>query len=209
MPRQKLIITHEFPYHITARTNNQERFFLPLDYCWRIFCKCLTQASLRFHFQIHAFVLMNNHYHLIATSSQEAPVPKVMEWFQKSVNRRIHFRCGRINHLFGGPYRGSLITSESYYAHALKYVYRNPVTAGITANVQTYRYSSLQDDTAVPLVTPITGIAASVPTKRSDLLSFLNESYLDGEKALIDRCIKKSVFKFPSRLPKSAPLRRY
>jgi putative transposase len=206
MARKKLRITHELPYHITARSNNRESFYLPPNDCWRIFCDRLQSASLRFHFQIHAFVLMANHYHLLGTTSEEFPLPKVMEWLQRSVNRKINDWAGRINHVFGGPYRASLITSEMYYAQALKYIYRNPVTAGVTAKVEHYRFSSLNDP-SIPLATPITGIAAGVPKRWVKLLDFLNEGYIEGEKELIDKCIRKSTFEFPRRLPNNLVLR--
>lgn len=201
MPRKALTITHELPYHITARSNNREWFYLPIQDCWDIFLLHLTTVAIRYHFQIHAFVLMNNHYHMIATTSEPYSLPKVMEWFQRSVNRTINDKSGRINHLFGGPYKASLIRDEQSYYHALRYVYRNPVTAKITKKVEDYSYSSLVD-TRVPLTFPITGIASYIPKESCVLYEYLNKGYGKDEKELLDKAIKKTEFRLPSRIPK-------
>lgn len=205
MPRKKLPITHELPYHVTARSNNREWFYLPIDECWPIFLSLLGQASARFNFQIHAFVLMNNHYHMVGTASQTHSLSKVMEWFQRSVNRTINDR-GRINHLFGGPFKGSLIETEAYYFEVIRYVYRNPVTAKLTKKVEHYPYSSLTD-LRVPLTTPITGVAALIPKRSEEMLSYLNTDYRAGEKEILDKSIRKAIFRLPSRRPKRLKFR--
>jgi putative transposase len=52
MPRKKLIYTDQFPYHVTARSNNKEWFYLPISEVWNIFTSKLCEASLKFKFQI-------------------------------------------------------------------------------------------------------------------------------------------------------------
>lgn len=176
MPRKQLIITDQFPYHVVARSNNKEWFYIPIAECWRVFEFLLVEVSLRFHFQTHAFVLINNHYHLIGTASEAFPIPKVMEWFQRSANRLINDRAGRINHVFGGPYKGSLITSENYFYHALRYVYQNPVRAGLVDRAESYSFSSL-NSAKIPLVWPITGIECLIPKEQPEFLEYLNQRY--------------------------------
>lgn len=200
MPRKKVILTHEFPYHITARSNNREWFYLSKDQCWEIFCDLLQKVTTRFHLQVHAFVLMDNHYHMIVTPSQRVALPRVFEWFQRSANRTINDRAGRINHLFGGPYKPTLICRPEHYYHAYRYVYRNPVTAKLVATVTEYRYSTFVDDSVVPLVTPITGIASLIPKDPGKVLEYLERDYEEGEKQMIDQAMRKTEFKLPSRV---------
>ncbi|NCN40082.1 hypothetical protein GW916_02425 [bacterium] len=201
MPRKKLEFTHEFPYHIVARSNNKEWFYLPIDQSWEIFVDLLLKVNIRFSFQIHSFILMNNHYHLIGTTSENYHLWKVMEWFQRSANRTINDRAGRINHLFGGPYKASLIRNEDYYFHATKYLYRNPVEAKTVDRVEDYKYSSLRE-CRIPLVTPVTGIADLLPRDPTEFLNVLNESYPEEAYRAISNGLKKTEFKMPTRIRK-------
>lgn len=201
MPRKKLTITHEFPYHIYARSNNKEWFYLPMDECWDIFSGLLQQAVVKFKFNVHAFLLMNNHYHMIATTHEDYPLPKVMEWYQRSVNRMINNKAGRINHLFGGPYRATLLSTELDYYHAYKYLYRNPMQANICRKSEDYKYSTLKNKT-FPLVYPITGIDNLLPRELKLIINEINKPYSEEAESALEKAINKVDFKFSSRMEK-------
>jgi len=194
-----MIITHEYPYHIVARSNNKEWFYLPINDCWEIFSFLLIKINLKFKFQIHSFILMNNHYHLIGTASEHFTLPQVMEWFQRSANRIINDKAKRVNHLFGGPYRATLINGEAQFYQVTKYLYRNPISAKLTSKVEDYPYTTIVP-TNIPLSSPSTGIAAFLPKNYDQLLIYLNESYTCQEKEILDAAIKKSIFKVSSRI---------
>jgi len=66
-----------------------------------------------------------------------------MNYLQRSVSKTINKATGRTNHVFGGPYKGSLIRTPLHFSKIYKYVARNPVTAGIIETVQSYNYSTL------------------------------------------------------------------
>ena len=146
MPRRKLIYTDYYPYHVTARANNKEWFYIPKEQVWKIFVKELNLIVLEEKFKIHAFVLMDNHYHMLCSTDDSKDLGVVMQRLQKNVSRKINKKADRINHVFGGPYKGSLITTPTYYKTVLKYVFRNPVEAGIVSKVEDYKYSSLNSD---------------------------------------------------------------
>ena len=143
MPRKPLVYTDEFPYHIVARCNNRERFKISIDEVWKIFISELTKLNQLYGLQIHAFVLMSNHYHLIASCSKKYNLGYVMRILQTRTSRSINRLSGRMNHVYGSRYRASLIGDEFYYANALKYVYRNPVVAGLTDSVKDWDYSTV------------------------------------------------------------------
>ncbi|MBO9667758.1 MAG: transposase [Bdellovibrio sp.] len=142
MPRKILILTDEAPYHITNRSNNKENFYLEMPFLWTIFMDCLEQLKIQFHCQIHSFVLMSNHYHLVI-STPRRNIGEAMKYLHREVARKSNRETGRINHFFGGRYKWSLIDREDYYWNCIKYVFRNPVRAGICKNVSEYRFSSL------------------------------------------------------------------
>ncbi len=145
MPRKKLIYTSEFPYHIVARCNNKDWFYLNLDETWDLFKNELNIVSIKFGFKVHAFVLMSNHYHLIASTNNKYNLGYVMNMLQKRITDKVNLKSKRTNHVFGGPYKGSLITENYYYINVLKYVFRNPVSANIVKKVGNYKFSTIDN----------------------------------------------------------------
>ena len=81
MPRKKLIRTDQFPYHVTTRTNNKNWFSLPLEETWNICLRSLHKANKLNKVNLHAFVLMKNHYHLLL-ETPEANLVTGMKWLQ-------------------------------------------------------------------------------------------------------------------------------
>lgn len=142
MPRAKSILQSEFPYHVTARCWNKEWFSLPLHEVWDIFSEQLTFMRWGFQAEILAFVLMNNHFHLLIRTPQ-SNLDKIMAFFMRETTRSINKRIGRINQAFGGPHFRCVIESHHYYMHAYKYVYLNPVKGGLVSRCEDYSFSSL------------------------------------------------------------------
>lgn len=142
MARKLLIRTSESPYHITGRSNNKDFFYIETETLWEIFMRAMAQAETLFSCDFHAFVLMSNHYHLLI-STPDNNIDKVMGHIQREVAKKANRESARINHFFGGPYKWSLIYEENYYWNAVKYIFRNPIRAGICNAVTDYNYSSL------------------------------------------------------------------
>lgn len=142
MPRKQLIRSNTLPYHVVARANNKEPFHLCLKTTWEIFEQNLENICESHNVKIHAFVLMSNHFHLLITTPTE-DLGKVMETFMRSVTRTINRESNRSGRIFGGPYHWSLVSSASYYDCVLKYIYRNPVKAGLSTLAEEYQFSTL------------------------------------------------------------------
>ena len=202
MPRKPMPISSEYPYHVYARSNNKENFYIPIEICWSIFIYHLKEISTRFKLQIHAFVLMNNHYHMVCTSYEKFPLPIVMEWFQRSINREINKKAERINHLFGGPYKGSLITHSNYFYNVIRYVYQNPVSANIVNKVEYYPFSTIQNG-EIPLCWPITEISEGIPKEHKEFLSYLNKEIDLEVRAELTKGLNKGEFSYTSRLKRT------
>src|SRR5574338_252694 len=126
MPRKPLIRSQIYPYHVTSRANNREWFFLPQAICWEVFGEKLSIVSERYRAKVLAFVLMSNHFHLLI-QTPDGNLDAIMNYLIREVSRTIGARSRRINRIFGGRYKWSLIQDECYIAHVYKYVYRNPV----------------------------------------------------------------------------------
>jgi putative transposase len=142
MPRKIIPQTSPFPMHVGCRTVNREVFPIPINLAWEIMCDELTYCAYTFDLKILCFVLMPNHFHLIAISETH-PIGKAMLHFMKVTALRINQRAKRINHLWGTRYWKTLLTNPTYFFNTYKYVYQNPVRAGLAGHCEEWRYSSL------------------------------------------------------------------
>jgi hypothetical protein len=73
----------------------------------------------------------------------EENLDKVMSHFMRSTANEINKHSGRVNQVYGARYYKTLITNDHYFAHAYKYVYANPLKAGLIDRCERYRFSSL------------------------------------------------------------------
>ncbi|UYL10696.1 transposase [Bdellovibrio sp. SKB1291214] len=195
MARKKILYTNEHPYHVMARSNNKDWFYLPISTCWDIFSHTLKDTTYKYGLGVYAFVLMNNHYHLICQCSDNANLGEAMNYFQKTTSKIINSRAQRINHVFGGPYKGSLIRDPQQFSLIYKYVIRNPITAGICSKAEEYPYSTFTAKSIALLKE--NEWFAEMPENRFDWLnmSFEAERYL-----AINRALKRTEFKIAERL---------
>ena len=102
----------------------------------------LSIINVGFQVQIHSFVLMSNHFHFIA-SFPEANLSQAMQYFMQQTSRHISASAGHINQIYGNRVFRSELSSHRHFENVYKYVYRNPVEAGLSLNVEDYEYSTL------------------------------------------------------------------
>lgn len=199
MPRPLLIRSDRFPYHVCARSNNREWFHLSLDEVWQLLCELWSILAQDFSIQIHSFVLMSNHFHAIVTTPR-SDLDAAMLYLLRETSKKINKKTGRINHVFGGPYKWSLISNRRYYEHAVRYVYQNPVKAGLVNRVEDYDFSNLkylihQRDIGFPITESIFERNSVMDMALWQKLDFLNMGYSDEEIDCIRRALRLSVFK--------------
>jgi REP element-mobilizing transposase RayT len=127
-------------YHILSRGNNQQDIFF-VDADRRSFLKCLGQMSQRFDVDIFAYVLMDNHYHLLLRTNR-ANLSKCMQWLGTTYTTRFNLRHARNGHLFQGRYKSIIVENDSYLKQLSYYIHRNPLRAGIVKRLIDYHWSS-------------------------------------------------------------------
>lgn len=193
--RKPLIKTADTPYHITARSNNKEFFYIELTELWQIFMECFNQAQEQYCCEFHAFVLMSNHYHLLI-STPHGNIDEVMHYIQREVARRANKSCSRINHFFGGRYKWSVIDTENYYWNVVKYIFRNPVRANLCQHVESYNFSSLNTN-AKDFNWHMTDFFQNKNDTIALDLDWLNETYLQEIEESIRSALRRSEFVLP------------
>jgi putative transposase len=211
MARKKLIRSIEYPYHVTLRCNNREWFKLPLERVWQLITQELYKVALLGDAKIHAFVLMGNHLHLLI-STPGWDLGKVMAEFGSSATRNFNLISGRSGHLFGGRYHWSIIQSSLHYACVFKYIYRNPVRAGIVERAEAYRFSTLHGlmgSSHLPLPIHYSEVDRRGPSfipEIDDLLDWLNQPFKKEEQEAIGKGLRRKVFSLPRDRKTRAPI---
>jgi putative transposase len=201
MTRKYLIRSNEHPYHVTARGNNREPYPCGQKVAWEIFCTHLKAICELFDVKIHAFVMMPNHFHLLITTSKE-DLGEVMQWFMRSVTRTINDQTGRSGRIFGGRYHWSIVRTQVYYDCALKYIYRNPVKAGMIKNVEDFAFSTIKHALEIesldyPLSPPIWADSIIPKGQKTEFLLWLNQSFKESKEAAIKAGLRKTTFTPP------------
>lgn len=189
MPRPLLIRSDHHPYHITCRCNNKEFFPLPLEEVWQIMVKELHYVHKEFSLAIHAFVLMGNHLHLLC-HTPKANLDQIMHYFMRRTSFVIMRRAQSINHLWGGRYKWSLIDSQTHYYQVYRYIYQNPIRAGLVDKVENYSFSTLR--TPVPF--PLHSFVPMAFGGEEGELIWLNERFDKEDQELIKLGLRKSQF---------------
>ena len=127
--------------HVIQRGNNRETTFVnQQDFAF--YLDCLVRASTEHGLAIHAYVLMSNHVHLLATPEQEASLPKTLQSVGRRYVQYFNHTHGRTGTLWEGRYRATLVESERYLLTCMRYIELNPVRARMVEHPADYPWSS-------------------------------------------------------------------
>lgn len=205
MPRLPFRFSPDDFYHLTGRSNNRDWFELPGDEVWRIMSSYLHFMHYSQGAKIGSFVLMGNHFHLLARFPEE-PLSKCMQYFMRETSRSLARESGRINHVYGGRVFRSRITAYHHLQNVYKYVYRNPVEAGLCSRVEHYRYSTLNGLLgASHLLIPVEEDERLFSENAQSTLNWLNTSPEQGHLEAMRWGLREQIFALP-KLPTSRRL---
>ena len=130
-----------YPHHIIQRGNNRQMIFADTQ-DFETMLALLTENAQKFAVAVHAYVLMDNHFHLLATPATAEALPLMMQAVGRSYVRYFNNRHGRSGTLWEGRYRSTLIETERYLLACMAYIDLNPVRAGMVAQALDWRWSS-------------------------------------------------------------------
>lgn len=129
------------PHHIIQRGNNSQPIFKTSADYQRMLAFLLEQAK-KFQVSVHAYVLMDNHFHLLATPQTDTGLSPMMQAVGRAYVRYFNDAYQRTGTLWDGRYRSTVIEAERYLLLCMAYIDLNPVRAGLVAQVGQYPWSS-------------------------------------------------------------------
>jgi putative transposase len=130
-----------YPHHIIQRGNNRQPIVVdPADR--EKLLGLIDEAARKFGVAIHSYVLMDNHFHLLATPQSAEGIPQAMQAIGRSYVRYFNDRHSRTGTLWEGRYRSTVVQAERYLLACMVYIDLNPVRAGMVADPADFAWSS-------------------------------------------------------------------
>ncbi len=141
MPRKPRFFLPDIPVHIVQRGHSQEPVFFE-DNDYRAYLGWLAEAATRYECAIHAYVLMTNHIHILATPKDKHSISLMMQYIGRRYVPYINASYGTSGTIWEGRYKASLIHDEQYLLTCMRYIELNPIRAELTKSPGYYRWSS-------------------------------------------------------------------
>lgn len=149
----------EFPgalYHVTARGNARHAIVLD-DQDRQRFLDVLARVVDHFHLLLHAYCLMDNHYHLLV-ETPEANLSRAMRQLNGVYTQAFNRRHRRVGHVLQGRFKAIVVDQDSYLLELCRYVVLNPVRAKSTRKPETYAWSSYRATAGLAATPPFLAV---------------------------------------------------
>ena len=130
-----------YPHHVIQRGNNRQAIFNSnADYLTLL--ALLDENAKKFNVAIHAYVLISNHFHLLATPQTADGLPQMMQAVGRRYVRYFNDSQQRSGTLWEGRYKSTVIQTERYLLACMAYIDLNPVRVGLVRQARDYPWSS-------------------------------------------------------------------
>jgi putative transposase len=173
-------------YHITSRGNGRNLIYFQDD-DFELFLQILANVCERYNWVVHAYCLMNNHYHLLV-ETPDANLSQGMRQlngvFTQSMDRKHH----RVGHLFQGRYKAILIDKDVYLLELCRYIVLNPVRANMVNSPEEWPWSSwhcMLGNVESPVWLSTDTLLVQFAKNRQDAI----QSYIDFVKSVIGKTV--------------------
>jgi putative transposase len=130
-----------YPHHVIQRGNNRQTIFRDVADHQR-YLAWLSEIAGQHALAIHAYVLMPNHVHLLATPAAADTLSVVFQALGRLYVRWFNDKYQRTGSLWEGRFRCSVVDSDRYLLTCMRYMDLNPVRAGLVNDPAHFRWSS-------------------------------------------------------------------
>ena len=128
-------------HHVIQRGNNRQPIFQDGE-DFQAMLALLADNALQHGVAVHAYVLMDNHFHLLVTPPSADALPQMMQAVGRRYVQYFNRRHARTGTLWEGRYRSTVLQADKYLLPCMVYLDLNPVRAGLVANAADYPWSS-------------------------------------------------------------------
>ncbi|WP_031433980.1 transposase [Methylomarinum vadi] len=129
------------PQHVIQRGNNRSVIFVA-DEDYQFYLEKLNAACQKYECDLHAYVLMTNHVHLLITPHHTGAIGKVMQMLGRYYVQYFNRQYQRTGTLWEGRYKATVLDSDQYLLVCSRYIELNPVRAGMVRHPGDYPWSS-------------------------------------------------------------------
>jgi putative transposase len=141
MPRRPRLVAPDIPLHIIQRGNNRNKcFFENSDYL--VYLDLLARGASAAGCRIHAYVLMSNHVHILASPENPGSPGSMMKAVGERYVRYVNQRYNRTGTLWDGRFKSCLVQDDTYLLVCHRYIELNPVRAGMVTDPSLHQWSS-------------------------------------------------------------------
>ena len=141
MARLSRVCPIGMPQHVIQRGNNRQVCFAD-EQDFTAYAGWLKGYSKKYQVDIHAWVLMTNHVHLLCTPRGQNAVSHMMQSLGRHYVRYFNFSYKRTGTLWEGRFKSCLVQEETYLIQLYRYIELNPVRAGMVEQPSDYVWSS-------------------------------------------------------------------
>lgn len=127
-------------YHVMNRGANRCKIFLDYE-CYQIFLTLFAEITDIFGIEIHAYCLMENHYHLLLHTPR-GNLSRVMRHLDGVYTQRFNRLVRRDGSLFRGRYKALLVETDAYLLQVRRYIHLNPAAKNNSIKAEDYKWSS-------------------------------------------------------------------
>lgn len=127
-------------FHIITRGNQRQKIFRD-EKDYKKYLEILSGYRQKYHYHLYAYVLMNNHVHLLL-ETRDIPLSRIQQGINQRYTMYFNKKYKMVGHLFQGRYKAILCDRDAYLLSLIKYIHLNPVRAKEVKTPEDYRWSS-------------------------------------------------------------------
>ena len=130
-------------YHVMNRGRRGEKIFNDND-DYHAFIALVQESCTMWHVRVAAYCLMSNHYHMLV-QTPAGNLDRCMRHINGVYTQRFNRKFDTDGTIFRGRYKAILVDADNYLLELVRYIHKNPVSAGIVTDHSDYPWSSNND----------------------------------------------------------------
>jgi putative transposase len=198
MARLTRLCPVNIPQHIIQRGNNRQICFAN-EQDFEAYISWLKVYAKKYEVEVHAWVLMTNHVHLLCTPKKINAISQMMQSLGRCYVRYFNNAYQRTGTLWEGRFKACLVEEEAYLLQLYRYIELNPVRAGMVVNPADYYWSSYQINALGKVSTLCTphSLYLALGSKKIDrhlnYQGLFDSPLTEGQLELIRRTVNKGI----------------